>query len=283
MTTNNLTEQELDDLLEIEVIEKSALVGSTYILGKGDDIDYLLFTNNREYLNEKLIAWGFENEGKYKSNTDFTSYRNGVYNLIVTSKEAFFNEFVVAAKVCKFLKLEDKEQRIGVHSIIMTSRCSDVYVEPAEDEWELATVPGPPVVPEQLVDLDAEVRRRLVQDWLNDPHRIVEVQRRHGLHEVAPEVLAEQVLGRAERDDRLRQGRREELVQPFEQVQRQQMLWPGAAQEFQLTNPVGHWVQIGPRDTPRPTGVLANARADLNRQREALERGLRGIRNRWGL
>lgn len=118
-----ITEEELDTLLETtEGINQVAMVGSYFILGKGKDIDYLILTDRKQYLIDLLETHEFKYEGIYKGESDFASLRNGEYNLILTESEPFFKEFVLAAKVCRLLQVSDKQKRIEVHSLIMTTR-----------------------------------------------------------------------------------------------------------------------------------------------------------------
>lgn len=98
---------------------ETAAVGSTYILGQGADIDILVLVPNRFQFANRMEkdGWVLEGAAHYPDN-DFTSVRQGKYNVLITSDASWFARFKTAAEVCKALRLEDKEQRILVHSIV---------------------------------------------------------------------------------------------------------------------------------------------------------------------
>lgn len=104
------------------------LVGSQYILGTGADTDMLWHVTSKDeaalYLSEhgyhRDCAAAYDKEG-----TEFYSFRKADINVIVTSDGGWFLDFLTAAKVCKYLKLTDKEQRKGVHRIVRDGADAD--------------------------------------------------------------------------------------------------------------------------------------------------------------
>jgi len=103
------------------------MVGSTYILGSGNDLDYLFlvdsladssFLRNRGYT---LEAEQYDNTNK------FLSWRNGNTNVLVTPCIDFFIDFLSAAEVCKYLRnkssegealMMERDVRVAVHRIV---------------------------------------------------------------------------------------------------------------------------------------------------------------------
>ena len=108
------------------------LVGSTYIYGEGNDIDILILLDSTGGSIEELRLPGWEYGGSTpKSGDKWCSWKQGHINLLVTGDETYFNAWVTAAEVCKYLFLKrsivlDKPERIAVHAIIMDDKdCGD--------------------------------------------------------------------------------------------------------------------------------------------------------------
>lgn len=78
----------------------------------GTDIDILCFGD--EDFEDAAVECNFEPSPAYGDNIRFISYRNGDYNLIVTSDEEFYDKFMVATVICARLNLQKKEDRIMV-------------------------------------------------------------------------------------------------------------------------------------------------------------------------
>lgn len=107
-----------------------ALVGSTYIVGEGKDIDLLAFAEDRDAIETALQVRGYVREGGESYNPqedEFVSMRKDEFNVILTSDREFFASWVQAAEVCKYLKLADKEQRVMVHRIIVDGWSAEGY------------------------------------------------------------------------------------------------------------------------------------------------------------
>ena len=111
------------------------LVGSTYIYGGGNDIDILVLLDRAIPLCPDVDALrlpGWEYGGSTpKSGDKWCSWKQGIINILVTADQTYFNDWVTAAEVCKYLFLKrgivlDKPERIAVHEIIMVDKdCGD--------------------------------------------------------------------------------------------------------------------------------------------------------------
>lgn len=102
------------------------LVGSTYIMGQGKDIDMLFkvesLSEASEFLRRK--GWDAESEAYELSNQQFMSFRAGNVNVLVTHDDEFFGGFLGAAEVCKYLRLRgyldigQRDVRVAIHAIV---------------------------------------------------------------------------------------------------------------------------------------------------------------------
>ena len=111
------------------------LVGSTYIYGGGNDIDILVLLDNTDGSVDELRLPGWEYGGSTpKSGDKWCSWKRWDINLLVTADQTYFNDWITAAEVCKYLFLKrgivlDKPDRISVHAIIMDDKdCKDFAV-----------------------------------------------------------------------------------------------------------------------------------------------------------
>ena len=111
------------------------LVGSTYIYGQGNDIDILVLLDSNGVGVDELRLPGWVYGGSTpKSGDGWCSWKQGDINLLVTEDQTYFNSWVTAAEVCKYLFLKrgvvlDKPDRIAVHAIIMDDKdCKDFAV-----------------------------------------------------------------------------------------------------------------------------------------------------------
>lgn len=99
---------------------ETCLVGSSYILGSGEDIDCLLLVSNLQSATESAQLCGYEKEGgeSYDTST-FYSLRKGDLNILLTEDLSFYSGFKASADVCRFLKVANKPDRIAVHRRLM--------------------------------------------------------------------------------------------------------------------------------------------------------------------
>jgi hypothetical protein len=100
--------------------------GSATVLGRGADLDYLLYSEDEADAMRWIMSAGFTYTGQentYNSGdlsvpmTTFRS-RNGIYNLVLVRKAADFMSMRKANNLCVRLKLSNKEDRIIVFDAI---------------------------------------------------------------------------------------------------------------------------------------------------------------------
>ena len=122
----------MEDIERIPGHLKHRLVGSTYILGAGNDKDYMILVSNfREASKYVSLSTQFEADKDYDDDR-FASYRYGDVNWIVTSNPARYEATLVAAEVCKFLKVGSRDDRIAVHRIIRDGATAENWNDPAD-------------------------------------------------------------------------------------------------------------------------------------------------------
>lgn len=110
----------------------SALVGSVYIVGEGNDIDVLVLVDDLPSKSwDRLRMHGFEHSSSGAENTypicagGFESFRKKDINLLVVDQLSTFMSWKMSAEVCKALNLSNRTDRVIVHRIIMDSCDSD--------------------------------------------------------------------------------------------------------------------------------------------------------------
>ena len=110
------------------------LVGSIYIYGQGNDIDILVLLDRDipmcPSVNSLMLPGWVYGGSTPKSGERWCSWKQGDINLLVTADQKYFNDWVTAAEVCKYLALRgvklEKPDRIAVHAIIMDDKdCGD--------------------------------------------------------------------------------------------------------------------------------------------------------------
>jgi len=98
-----------------------AHIGSTYIQGEGADLDILMYVPG-VIIGD--VGLGYTCTGNPSGEEDdFSTWRNGDVNLIISHSLHFHLQFKRAAEVCRFLYEQygfgDKTIRIAVHRAIM--------------------------------------------------------------------------------------------------------------------------------------------------------------------
>lgn len=111
---------------------KCALVGSTYILGEGNDIDIMWLVSDYTEATRLLIKEGYVYDKDYEDDR-FASLRKDDVNIIVTAETDRYNNTLVACEVCKYLKVAARDDRIAVHRIIRDGKQAYNCMTPAED------------------------------------------------------------------------------------------------------------------------------------------------------
>lgn len=107
-------------------------VGSCYITNEGNDTDLLAHGVKPEALTQA----GFIPDVDYYMDGDFTSYRRGDINVILTqSREYFISEACIAVAAHHYhmdsLALGDRDARVEYHASLRNDMC--VYVRPLPD------------------------------------------------------------------------------------------------------------------------------------------------------
>jgi hypothetical protein len=107
-----------------------SLVGTMYTHGEGNDYDYVVLVHDVVRAKVELESAGYTQTGEDEYEDDeFTTFRKGVVNIMLTQNEEFFKQFKVAAEVTKYVQsiLPDfapgvaltREHHVKIHRIIM--------------------------------------------------------------------------------------------------------------------------------------------------------------------
>lgn len=114
-------EQWLWSLHTIGTIREYQMIGSTYTLGQGRDIDFAVLVDDQSYFHKQpewLVGdWEREGADHYEGNI-FVSYRQGDINIIVMEDLDVYTRFMTAMEVCKVLKLQTRRERVLVCRIV---------------------------------------------------------------------------------------------------------------------------------------------------------------------
>jgi hypothetical protein len=113
------------------IIERYAAFGSATVLGRGKDLDYLLWASDTGEAIKYLLMNGWQYTGTEKHycavHTDiaFTTFRdvNNIYNLVLTEDYTDFKRMMKANDLCVKLQLKNKVDRIAVFDAI-TRKCA---------------------------------------------------------------------------------------------------------------------------------------------------------------
>lgn len=104
----------------------AALIGSQYIQGVGNDVDVLVLVYARNQAVTVLEHAGYAIEGEPSSGgpgDEFESLRRGEVNVLVTEDRAFYEKWIRAAEVCKYVHGRyghcHKDDRVKIHQLIM--------------------------------------------------------------------------------------------------------------------------------------------------------------------
>lgn len=115
-------------LERMRLVYRPEIVGSAYIHGEGADLDVVCLANHFPtvtQLHRNILTEGWDECGEYGPEGDLAAYRRGPVNLIVCKHEQYYEDWIKAARVCKFLadrgmlRPEDKPMRALVHRIVM--------------------------------------------------------------------------------------------------------------------------------------------------------------------
>ena len=104
-----------------ETVLRSYPTGSRYICNPppmDTDNDTVYLVNGYYNWGLSLLKDGWEQCGEYQFGGQFTAFRKGVENYIVTEDEQFFERYVCATEAAKALNLLDKEDRIKLFQAV---------------------------------------------------------------------------------------------------------------------------------------------------------------------
>ena len=118
------------------------LVGSMYIVGEGQDIDVLVLVQvlgNNDIQALEIEGWEYGGSIPGEGCGDnWISLKKKDINLLVTSDKEYYDKWITAAEVCKYLQdsgvILTKQQRVSVHSIIMDDSAANVETK-GKDYW----------------------------------------------------------------------------------------------------------------------------------------------------
>lgn len=108
-----------------EGYKRHALVGSQYIVGEGRDCDIVVLVDYRDDFAYELLDGDYKAEDhqrfyeQLEDSSDFLSIRHGPINLLVTNCGQFFDNFKLAAEVCKAARIADRPTRVKIHKIVL--------------------------------------------------------------------------------------------------------------------------------------------------------------------
>lgn len=119
-------------LHRLPVHMEASLVGSTYILGEGNDVDIMWLVSDYQEATRLLIKDGYEYDKDYEDDR-FASLRKGEVNVIVTAEGLRYRNTLIAAEVCKYLKVWERDDRIAVHRIIRDGKTAENCMSPPEE------------------------------------------------------------------------------------------------------------------------------------------------------
>lgn len=126
----NLMQLYCEPLVDYLGAEKFAMVGSTYILGIGNDIDLLFKVSDLSEAASFLHRKGWDSQTEeYDKDNQFMSFKGpDKINILITTEDAFFVDFCRAAEVCRYLAeierlgcsatMDSRAARVAVHKII---------------------------------------------------------------------------------------------------------------------------------------------------------------------
>ena len=113
------------------IIERYAAFGSATVLGRGKDLDYLLWSSDTSEALKYLLAQGWKYTGTEQhycavhTEISFTTFRciDNIYNLVLLEDLDDYKRMMKANDLCVKLKLKNKVDRIAVFDAI-TRKCA---------------------------------------------------------------------------------------------------------------------------------------------------------------
>lgn len=116
-----MSEDHLFELFMDGTIVRYQMVGSTYTLGAGRDLDYAVLVPTDHYKTQQPAwlkgRWVREGAEHYEGDT-FVSFRQDDLNIIVMHDPEFYAKYLTAMEVCKALRLQTRRERVIVCRIV---------------------------------------------------------------------------------------------------------------------------------------------------------------------
>ena len=85
-----------------------------------NDYDWILLVEDVNSIDHKLQMAGYKRSSNYIGK-EFTSYRHGDYNVILTDNTGFFDCTILATRLAELLGCKTKQERIIVYNTVMHS------------------------------------------------------------------------------------------------------------------------------------------------------------------
>lgn len=102
-------------------IANVCVVGSTQIVGEGNDVDFLVLTGDVA----PLISAGYVSDENHYGETPFESWRKGRFNVIVTEDFGFYMSEIATAFAAKMAhashvhyNFKNRGDRVGFHALV---------------------------------------------------------------------------------------------------------------------------------------------------------------------
>ena len=113
--------------LPTNLYKKSYLTGSSYICDPpvlNTDVDYIIYTETQTELFYYLVdtGWSLCGNAEYEGQGEFTAYRKGKFNYIITSNLVYYLRYCAATELAKKLNLLNKADRVELFNWIVTGR-----------------------------------------------------------------------------------------------------------------------------------------------------------------
>lgn len=118
---------------------KSIPFGSATVLGRGKDLDYLVYDDSLARALLWFLSEGFTFTGTSVDYTErktcptFTTFRKGPYNIVLMHTYEDYANYCKANKLCVDLNIVDKEKRIEVFQAVGDVEMHrEIYLIPSE-------------------------------------------------------------------------------------------------------------------------------------------------------
>lgn len=128
-------------------VKEFSLIGSAMYLPDPVDVDFAVMLQpgfDAMQVAGDLMFSGWDQCGEYDTaEGEWCAVRKGNVNVMLTHNREFYNDYLCAMEVCKFLNLKDKQERIGVCKIVRDGLS-------AEGVWEHFPLKRPGALDDEL-------------------------------------------------------------------------------------------------------------------------------------